>query len=85
MFPKRSIHVRHHLFRYALLDVDGLEKPGEARAEDGVHVVGVVQADEGGVHSFGLKVAEQGSSDWTHALDVPACLASEREAMEDVE
>ena len=45
MSHKCSIDVRHHLFRDALLDVDGLEQTREARGEDGVKGVGVVQPD----------------------------------------
>jgi hypothetical protein len=82
---ERGVHIRHHELGYPLLDVYRLEEARKARAEDSVHGVGVVQLHEGGVHAFGLKVVEEGGGDGAHALYVPAVLAAQREAVEDVE
>ena len=85
MSLERVVHVGYEIFHDAFLDVDGFEHAREARAEDAVQRVGVVQADEGGIDALGFKVIEEGSSDGTHALNVAAYGAAQRKRMEDVE
>jgi hypothetical protein len=59
------------------LDIDGLEHAREARAEHGVELVGVVEDDEGGVYALWFEIAQEGSSDGTHSLDVSTCFAAQ--------
>ena len=40
--------------------------------KDGMEVVGVVQDDKGGVDPFRLEIAEEGSGNRSHSLDIAA-------------
>jgi hypothetical protein len=85
MMFKTRIHIGHHHLHYTFLDVDSLEEAGETGGEDGVEVVGVVKAAEGGVDAFFFEVAEESGSYGTHTLDVATRFASEGEGVKDVE
>lgn len=78
------IHSRHPGLHDPFLHVNGFEHAWEARAKDGMKVVTVVENDEGRIDALWLEVAEEGSGDGAHSLDIAACLAVEGERVKDV-
>jgi hypothetical protein len=55
---ERGVHLRHELLREPLLDVYRLEQAWEARREDFVQPIRVVETHERGIHRLWLEVAE---------------------------
>lgn len=73
MLLERVVHVGHAQLHQLLLHVDALEETREARREDGVHRVGVVEEDEEGVYFGRLEIAQECGGDGSHALHIAAC------------
>lgn len=85
MLLKCLIHIRHHLRHNPFLYVYSLKEARETGVENSMHVICIMQAHKGGVNTFGLEVAEEGCSDWSHALNIPAGWTAQREGMENME
>jgi hypothetical protein len=75
----------HQLLHNTFLHVYRFEQTREPRAKDVMQVVGVMEVNKRRICALGRKVTEEHGGDGSHPLTVSAFMATQREAMQDVE